>query len=47
MLSQPWTYWRYPLGAGTRREQRLYEKRVEHELPAASDPALQIKEGRR
>ena len=44
MLSQPWTYWRYPLGAATRREQRLYEQRVEPRVPPASDPALQIKE---
>ncbi|MEJ2343664.1 MAG: hypothetical protein P8Y10_15885 [Gemmatimonadales bacterium] len=44
MLSQPWRYWRYPLGAATRRESRLYEKQLEREVPPAADPALQIKE---
>ncbi len=43
MLAQPWRYWRYPLGAATRRERRLYEFEVEGEAPSAADPTLQIK----
>jgi hypothetical protein len=43
LLSQPWRYWRYPLGANRRRESRLYEKFGRAEEPLASDPALQIK----
>jgi hypothetical protein len=43
MLSQPWRYWRYPLGANRRREIRAYETGDPPGPPLASDPALQIK----
>lgn len=43
MLSQPWRYWRYPLGANRRHERRVYETGDPPGAPPASDPALQIK----
>ncbi len=43
LLSQPWRYWRYPLGANRRRENRLYEKLAGGEPAPASEPCLQIK----
>jgi len=43
MLATPWCYWRYPLGAQRRREQRLYDGKGHGELPPASDPRMQIK----
>lgn len=43
MLSQPWTYWRYPLGAQRRREPRLYDREMSGEPPSAADPDLQVK----
>ena len=44
MLSIPWRYWRYPLGAQRRWNRRLYEQRRSQESPPAADPELQIKE---
>ncbi|HKK09114.1 MAG TPA: hypothetical protein VKA44_09530, partial [Gemmatimonadota bacterium] len=43
LLSVPWRYWRYPLGAATREEDRLYGTRGPDESPPAADPELQIK----
>ncbi|HEX7049944.1 MAG TPA: hypothetical protein VF188_06990 [Longimicrobiales bacterium] len=43
LVSQPWRYWRYPLGAGTREEARLYGYEAPVPPPAAADPELQIK----
>jgi hypothetical protein len=43
LLSQPWQYWRYPLGANRRRERRLYEGPLPKEAEPAADPDLQIK----
>ncbi len=43
LLSAPWRYWRYPLGAATRAESRLYGEHVRAPPPPAADPALQIK----
>lgn len=43
MLSQPWRWWRYPLGANRRREARVYEGPRPQEPAPAADPALQIK----
>lgn len=44
LLAQPWTYWRYPLGAATRREPTLYGgRRRSDRLPPAADPRLQVK----
>jgi hypothetical protein len=43
LLKQPWSYWRYPYGAGRRREQRLYSVEVRADPPLAADPALQVK----
>jgi hypothetical protein len=44
LLSIPWRYWRYPLGAQRRWNRRLYEQRRSQESPPAADPELQIKE---
>ncbi len=41
MLSIPWRYWRYPLGAQRRRETRLYGRGGDRPEPEAA--ALQIK----
>ena len=43
ILAQPWTYWRYPRGASTRREPTLYGRRAAEEVPLAADPRLQVK----
>lgn len=43
LMTQPWRYWRYPLGAATRREPRLYARLADEEPPPAADPALQVK----
>lgn len=43
LMGQPWTYWRYPLGAATRAEPRLYGAATSDEPPLAADPRLQIK----
>jgi len=43
LLSAPWRYWRYPLGAGTRADRRLYGTGPVAESPPAADPELQIK----
>jgi len=43
LLRQPWKYWRYPYGAGRRREQRLYSSDVKAGPPLAADPGLQVK----
>jgi hypothetical protein len=43
LLEEPWTYWRYPLGAATRREPRLYERAATGDPPPVADPSLQIK----
>jgi len=43
LLSAPWRYWRYPLGAEARVERRLYGRRLSPESPPAADPDLQIK----
>lgn len=44
LLSQPWRYWRYPLGANRRREARLYDSLSTEAAPLAADPELQIKQ---
>ena len=43
LLSLPWSYWRYPLGAASRRQPRLYGELPDPAPPAASDRTLQIK----
>ncbi len=44
LLSQPWRYWRYPLGVARRREHRLYEdENLPRERPFAAPHELQIK----
>lgn len=43
LLKQPWTYWRYPYGAGRRREDRLYSTDSRAGPPLAADPTLQVK----
>jgi hypothetical protein len=43
LLAQPWSYWRYPLGAHRRWERRLYEREPTGPPPPAADPELQIK----
>lgn len=43
LLSQPWRWWRYPRGAATRREVRLYGTGPAEEHPPAADPTLQVK----
>ncbi len=43
LLEEPWTYWRYPLGAARRRSLHLYEPLATGQPPPAADPALQIK----
>jgi hypothetical protein len=46
LMSQPWRFWRYPLGAASRQEPRLYGRDFPDEPPPAADPALQIRSGR-
>jgi hypothetical protein len=43
LVSLPWTFWRYPLGANRSRRSRSYENRRDDEALPAADPALQIK----
>jgi hypothetical protein len=43
LVEEPWTYWRYPLGAARRRDPMVYEPLRPADPPPASDPALQIK----
>lgn len=43
LLEEPWTHWRYPLGAHRRRGLRLYEPLSTAEPPLVADPSLQIK----
>lgn len=43
LLEEPWSYWRYPLGAHRRRDMRLYEPLSPAEPLPAADPSLQIK----
>lgn len=43
LLAQPWRYWRYPLGAATRRPLRLYGGPGDASRPPAADPEFQIK----
>ena len=43
LMSQPWRYWRYPLGAATRAEPRLYGRDGSRSPPPIADPELQIK----
>lgn len=43
IVAQPWTYWRYPLGAARREELRIYGYEEPVPPPAAADPDLQIK----
>lgn len=43
LLSLPWRYWRYPLGAASRRLPRLYGRVPSPEPPPAADPELQLK----
>ncbi|MEN8374585.1 MAG: hypothetical protein ABFS34_03985 [Gemmatimonadota bacterium] len=43
LLSLPWRYWRYPLGAASRRQPRLYGRLPDPAPPEAADRALQIK----
>jgi hypothetical protein len=45
ILRQPWRYWRYPLGAATRWERRLYAEERPAPPPLAADPELQVKAG--
>jgi len=43
LLSSPWRYWRYPLGAARRREPWVYGRESTEPPPPAADPRLQIK----
>ena len=43
MLEEPWTYWRYPLGAARRRDPLVYDPLRTMEPPPAADRALQVK----
>jgi len=43
LVEEPWSYWRYPLGATRRREPLVYQAPRTREPPAAADRALQIK----
>jgi hypothetical protein len=43
LIEEPWTYWRYPLGAARRRDPRVYEPLSTAAPPPVADPALQIK----
>ncbi|MFV1986731.1 MAG: hypothetical protein ACC682_05600 [Gemmatimonadota bacterium] len=44
ILSIPWRYWRYPLGAHRRRTRHLYEGDAERSAAPRADRRLQIKE---
>lgn len=43
LVSLPWTFWRYPLGANRNRRWRAYEERSSDAALPAADPAMQIK----
>jgi hypothetical protein len=43
LIEEPWTYWRYPLGASRRREPRVYAPPSVADPPPIADPALQVK----
>jgi hypothetical protein len=43
LVEEPWTYWRYPLGAASRREPMVYQPLAPDGPPPAADPELQIK----
>ena len=43
LVEEPWTYWRYPLGAATRREPKLYGIEPDSPPPPVADRSLQIK----
>ncbi len=43
LVEEPWTYWRYPLGAASRREPMVYQPLTPAAPPPAADPELQIK----
>lgn len=43
LLTSPWRYWRYPLGAARRREHPVYGLDSREPPPPAADPLLQIK----
>jgi hypothetical protein len=43
LVSLPWTFWRYPLGANRNRGWRAYEDRPTDAALPAADPAMQIK----
>ncbi|HUE76487.1 MAG TPA: hypothetical protein VMM83_00970, partial [Longimicrobiales bacterium] len=43
MLQEPWTHWRYPLGAARRRDTLLYDPLRPAEAPPAAARDLQIK----
>jgi hypothetical protein len=43
LVEEPWSYWRYPLGAARRREPLVYEPPHAVEPPPVADPALQVK----
>jgi hypothetical protein len=43
LIEEPWTYWRYPLGASRRREPRVYAPPGVADPPPIADPALQVK----
>lgn len=43
LVEEPWTYWRYPLGAASRRQPYVYEALQPDDPPAAADRTLQIK----
>lgn len=43
MLEEPWTHWRYPLGAARRRDPFLYDPMTPEATPAAADRSLQVK----
>jgi hypothetical protein len=43
MLEEPWTYWRYPLGAARRRDALLYDPLRPTEAPPAAERGLQVK----
>ncbi len=44
VISLPWRYWRYPLGAHRRRERHLYGRDGSRPPPPIADRRLQIKE---
>ncbi len=43
LVEEPWTYWRYPLGANRRRDPRVYEPLDASPPPPAADRSLQVK----